>query len=173
MPLCALFRLGFPAASSRRLNLATRRNSLTRDAKSTQSHVTPEGAIVLSLLVDIRFQVLFHSPPGVLFTFPSRYWCTIGHLPVFSLGTWSSRLPTGFLVSRRTRGSAAEGGCVSPTRLLLSSAGLSSAVRLRCHLLTSAGPSGVWLADPATPHDQRPEPWQSCGLGSSPFARRY
>ena len=29
--------------------------------------------MVLRLLVDIRFQVLFHSPPGVLFTFPSRY----------------------------------------------------------------------------------------------------
>ncbi len=29
---------------------------------------------VLRLLVDIRFQVLFHSPPGVLFTFPSRYY---------------------------------------------------------------------------------------------------
>ena len=24
-----------------------------------------------------KFQVLFHSPPGVLFTFPSRYWYTI------------------------------------------------------------------------------------------------
>ncbi len=30
-------------------------------------------------LVNTRFQVLFHSPPGVLFTFPSRYWFTIGH----------------------------------------------------------------------------------------------
>ena len=29
---------------------------------------------VLSLLVNIGFQVLFHSPPGVLFTFPSRYY---------------------------------------------------------------------------------------------------
>ena len=29
--------------------------------------------MVLSLLVSSRFQVLFHSPPGVLFTFPSRY----------------------------------------------------------------------------------------------------
>ena len=28
----------------------------------------------LRLLVGIRFQVLFHSPPGVLFTFPSRYY---------------------------------------------------------------------------------------------------
>ena len=34
---------------------------------------------VLRLFVSIRFQVLFHSPPGVLFTFPSRYWFTIGH----------------------------------------------------------------------------------------------
>ena len=33
----------------------------------------------LRLLVGTRFQVLFHSPPGVLFTFPSRYWSTIGH----------------------------------------------------------------------------------------------
>ena len=30
--------------------------------------------VVLPLLVSIRFQVLFHSPPGVLFTFPSRYY---------------------------------------------------------------------------------------------------
>ena len=28
------------------------------------------------LFVCIRFQVLFHSPPGVLFAFPSRYWFT-------------------------------------------------------------------------------------------------
>ena len=33
----------------------------------------------LELVVGTRFQVLFHSPPGVLFTFPSRYWFTIGH----------------------------------------------------------------------------------------------
>ena len=30
--------------------------------------------MVLCLLVSIGFQVLFHSPPGVLFTFPSRYY---------------------------------------------------------------------------------------------------
>ena len=28
----------------------------------------------MRLLVSIGFQVLFHSPPGVLFTFPSRYY---------------------------------------------------------------------------------------------------
>ena len=31
-------------------------------------------SLSLRLLVDIRFQVLFHSPPGVLFTVPSWYY---------------------------------------------------------------------------------------------------
>ena len=56
----------------------------------------------LPQLVSTGFQVLFHSPPGVLFTFPSRYWFTIGHQVVFRLGGWSPLLPTGFLVSRST-----------------------------------------------------------------------
>ena len=50
----------------------------------------------------MRFQDLFHSPPGVLFAFPSRYLFTIGRLLVFSLGGWSPHLQTGFLVSRPT-----------------------------------------------------------------------
>ena len=45
---------------------------------------------------------LFHSPPGVLFTFPSRYWFAIGHRRVFSLGGWAPRIRTGFHVSRPT-----------------------------------------------------------------------
>ena len=46
------------------------------------------------MLVGTRFQVLFHSPPGVLFTFPSQYCSTIGHQLVFRLGGWSPRFPT-------------------------------------------------------------------------------
>ena len=53
--------------------------------------------------MSIRFQVLFHSPHGVLFTFPSRYWFTIGRQGVFSLGGWSPRIPTRFHVPRGTR----------------------------------------------------------------------
>ena len=53
--------------------------------------------------VGARFQVLFHFPLGELFTFPSRYWFTIGRLVVFSLRRWSSWIPTGFPVSRGTR----------------------------------------------------------------------
>ena len=61
------------------------------------------GSCPLRLLVGARFQVLFHSPPGVLFTFPSRYWSTIGHRRVFRFGGWSPQLPTGFHVSGSTR----------------------------------------------------------------------
>ena len=50
-----------------------------------------------------RFRVLFHSPPGVLFTFPSRYWCAIGHMGVFRLGGWSPRVRTGFHVPGPTQ----------------------------------------------------------------------
>ncbi len=67
----------------------------------------PEGP--LRLLVGTRFQVLFHSPLGVLFTFPSRYWSTIGHRRVFSLGGWSPLLRSGFHVPGPTLGRAAPG----------------------------------------------------------------
>ena len=71
----ALFRLALAAAPELQfLNLAANINSPDRSTKSTRSHFN-----VLSVLVGIRFQVLFHSPPGVLFTFPSRYCSTIGH----------------------------------------------------------------------------------------------
>ena len=57
------------------LNLATQSNSPVHYAKGTQSgRYSPQGAEeALLLLVGKWFQVLFHSPPGVLFTFPSRY----------------------------------------------------------------------------------------------------
>ena len=96
-PIQTRFRFGFTS----RLNLAGHRNSQAHYAKGTRSHVA--CAIVLSRLVDIRFQSLFTPLAGVLFTFPSRYWFTIGHQVVFSLGRWSSRIPTGFLVSRCTQ----------------------------------------------------------------------
>ena len=39
----------------------------------------------------------------MLFTFPSRYWFTIGLTGVFSLAGWSRRIRAGFLVSRVTQ----------------------------------------------------------------------
>ena len=85
------------ASGTQYLKLASYYNSPDRSTKST---TPPFNG--LCLLVSTRFQVLFHSPPGVLFTFPSRYCSTIGHQVVFSLGRWSSLLPTRFHVSRGT-----------------------------------------------------------------------
>ena len=48
------------------------------------------------------FRIYFTPLTGVLFAFPSRYWFTIGHRLVFSLGGWSLRIQTGFHVSRLT-----------------------------------------------------------------------
>ena len=74
---------------------------------------------VLRQLVNTGFQVLFHSPPGVLFTFPSQYFFAIGHQGIFRLGGWSLRLPSGFHVSRCTLDTTV-GLQVSYTRLSLS-----------------------------------------------------
>ena len=84
------------------LNLAAYHNSPDHSTKGTISHFD-----VLYVLVSTGFQVLFHSPPGVLFTFPSQYLFSIGHGVVFRLGGWSPRLPTGFHVS---------GGTLDPAR---------------------------------------------------------
>ena len=106
----------FPFGSTTELlNLASDYNSPDHSTKGTPSHFN-----VLSLLVSTRFQVLFHSPPGVLFTFPSRYCFSIGHQVVFRLGRWSSHVPTGFHVS----GGTLDTRCQSS----LSSTGLSPSV---------------------------------------------
>ena len=98
MQLFALFRLAF--ASAPNLQFLTSLHNVTR--RSVLQKVRDRAFLALSLLVNTGFQVLFHSPPGVLFTFPSRYCFTIGHQVVFSLGRWSSLLPTRFHVSRGT-----------------------------------------------------------------------
>ena len=69
MILNALFKLAF--ASAPRLYLLTWHHIVTRRPVLQKVRHHPRG---LCLLVSIRFQVLFHSPPGVLFTVPSRYY---------------------------------------------------------------------------------------------------
>ena len=79
MLLCALFRLAF--ASAPVLQTLTSQHNVTR--RSVLQKVRGRTLIVLPLLVNTGFQVLFHSPPGVLFTFPSRYYAlsvTISYL---------------------------------------------------------------------------------------------
>ena len=115
---------------------------------------------MLSVLVSTRFQVLFHSPPGVLFTFPSRYYALSvaaeylaleGGPPCFrqdstcpdvlryALGCPSDFAYGAFTLSRRP----------------------SQTVRL----------SSSFLQPRRAPYN--PAGVAACGLGSSHFARRY
>src|SRR5690606_16151302 len=110
--------------------------------------------------VGTRFQVLFHSPPGVLFTFPSRYWFTIGRQGVFSLGRWSCQIHAGFPVPRATRDPFRREQ-VFGYRTVTFYGGpfqTSSPNLLFCH--------SMWNVP-------RPPPVKPSGLGSSAFARRY
>ena len=109
----------FPCGSGPEvLNLATYINSPDHSTKGTTSHFN-----VLCVLVNIRFQVLFHSPPGVLFTFPSQYFSTIGHRVVFRLRGWSPCILCGFHVSADTQDTVGSLD-FSLTRLSLSLVGL-------------------------------------------------
>ena len=66
----ALLRLDFSSAPDLK--------SLTLPVPATRRTVLQKvrgcAYIALPQLVNIGFQVLFHSPPGVLFTFPSQYY---------------------------------------------------------------------------------------------------
>ncbi len=71
LPTMALITLGFPTASDLK--------SLTLPASAARRTVLQKVHrytcfIVLRQFVGTGFQVLFHSPPGVLFTFPSQYY---------------------------------------------------------------------------------------------------
>ena len=127
---------------------------------------------LLRLLVGARFQVLFHSPPGVLFTFPSRYWCAIGHRVVLRLGWWSTQVRTGFHVPGPTQG---------PRRAVRSGFAYGAvtrcgrpfhAVPLPCGFVTAPR----WAApgrESRNPRAATPAAYTRPGLGSSAFARRY
>ena len=98
-PIKTRFRYGSVLT---RLNLATQEQLVGSLCKR---HVVAHPYIVLPPIINIWFQVLFHSPSGVLLTFPSRYLFTIGHQLVFSLTPWSGRIPAEFHVLRGTRDS--------------------------------------------------------------------
>ncbi len=136
-----------PASVTRRLILQKARSRTGRDYVSS---------MVLPRIVDTRFQVLFHSPSGVLFTFPSRYWCTIGRQGVFSLRRWSSRIPTEFRVDRGTwerrterKPSFAYGAITLSGEAFQS----SSARTLLCHSLAAP-----WLGPSPSRYPQRATP---------------
>ena len=87
----ALLRLGFPSAP--RLYRLTSPASVTR--RTVLQKVRGRAYKALPQLVDTGFQVLFHSPPGVLFTFPSQYYALSVTKEYLALGGGPPDFPQG------------------------------------------------------------------------------
>ena len=117
-PIQTRFRFGYPS----RVNLATHRNSLAHSSKGTPSRLTKSDIVPIVLIGDYSPQIgigvganyaLTVCKPTVSGTIslPSRgaFHLSLTVLVryrwrrVFSLGGWSPRIPTRFLVSRGTR----------------------------------------------------------------------
>src|SRR5206468_3025556 len=128
----ALFGLAFATASPHGLTSPRTTNSQAHSSKGTLSPLLGR----LQRIVGTRFQVLFHSPPGVLFTFPSRYLSAIGHQGVFRLSGWSRQIRTEFHGLRTTWDPAREAQSFSSTGLLPAVATLSHGLRLTLHFVT-------------------------------------
>jgi hypothetical protein len=94
----ALFRLGFPTATVLvHLNLAANANSPVRSTKSTPSRLSSALTAckrTVSGSISLPSRGAFHLSLAVLVHYRSP--------GVFSLGAWSPRLPTRFLVPRGT-----------------------------------------------------------------------
>ena len=110
----------------------------------------------LPQLVNTGFQVLFHSPPGVLFTFPSQYYALSVTKEYLALGGGPPDFPQGF-------------SCLVVLWILLA----AYCFRVRdFHPLWLDFPDhstneSAHLSRPVTPERTR------SGLGSFHFARRY
>ena len=99
----------------------------------------------------------FHSAPAVLFTFPSRYFSTIGHWVVFRLGGWAPRILSGFHVSADT----------------LDTANSSRNFVYRTLTFFDRPSHVVRLSLKVVHRGPNPEPISRFGLASSAVARHY
>ena len=88
---CALLRLAFAAAP--RLCRLTSPAPAAR--RTVLQKVRGRTFDVLPQLVNTGFQVLFHSPPGVLFTFPSQYYALSVTKEYLALGGGPPDFPQG------------------------------------------------------------------------------
>ena len=87
-----LFTLAF--ASAPYLKYLTLPHAITR--RTVLQKVRGCTLSILPQLVNTGFQVLFHSPPGVLFTFPSQYYALSVTKEYLALEGGPSDFPQGF-----------------------------------------------------------------------------
>ena len=147
-PIQIRFRFGFVSLTLNLHHIVTRRPILQK--------VRDHTPMVLSLLVSSRFQVLFHSPPGVLFTFPSRYYSLSVTWSYLAFGDGPPFFRQDF-------------SCPDVLRILLA----PSKFRLRgCHPLCLTFPGNSTI-HPDTLSQSLPQIHYRPGLGYSDFARHY
>ena len=123
----ALFRLAFATApcfhNLTLLHTITRRLILQKARRHTVTNSAPTACRhTVSGSISLPSRGSFHLSLTVLVHYRSQ--------EVFSLRRWSSRIPTGFHVSRATRDTYSESSCFSPTGLSPSMADLSRSLRL-------------------------------------------
>ena len=147
-PIQIRFRFGFVSLTLNPHHIVTRRPILQKVRDHTR--------MVLSLLVSSRFQVLFHSPPGVLFTFPSRYYSLSVTWSYLAFGDGPPFFRQDF-------------SCPDVLRILLA----PSKFRLRgCHPLCLTFPGNSTI-HPDAMSQSLPQAHYRLGLGFSDFARHY
>src|ERR1700751_6224491 len=113
-PIQTRFRYGYPS----RVNLATYHNSQAHSSKGTRSLHSGRGQNAPTACRRTVSGTISRPLTGVLFTFPSRYWFTIGHQGVFRLRGWSPQIHTEFHGLRATWDSTKEVRSFSSTGLL-------------------------------------------------------
>ena len=98
----ALFGLAFATATPHGLTLPHIANSQAHSSKGTWSLHSGRSLIRSHGSRHTVSGTISRPLTGALFTFPSRYLCTIGHQGVFRLRRWSSQIHTGFHGPRAT-----------------------------------------------------------------------
>src|SRR5689334_23175477 len=149
----ALIGLAFATAPPPGLTSPRTANSQAHSSKGTPSPHRTESA-KLRRIVGRRFQVLFHSPPGVLFTFPSRYSSAIGHQEVFRLTRWSWQIHGRLQGSAATREHIKTDQPLSPTGLSPSTVLRPNRLQLATGFLTARPVDSPNKTCPTTPHTQ-------------------
>ena len=163
LQLVALFRLAFAAAPPLvGLNLAATRNSPDHSTKGTQSpwaasprpkarstvHRASTGCKrIVSGTISLPSRGAFHLSLTVLFT--------IGHQGVFSLGSWTTRLPTGLACPAVLGRGFQEGSALFAYWAITVYGGPFQALPLRCCFVTSPPLRIAAQIHPATPAAQR------------------
>jgi hypothetical protein len=111
---------------------------------------------------------LFHSPSGVLFTFPSRYWCAIGRRGYLALGGGPPGFPRDFPCPVVLGVGGGRGWSFAYGAITLFG-GPFQGPSARPSLCDSLGELPLPLPLPATPRPQRRQPFGRSWFGLFPF----